>query len=211
MPAAVKYLKGILMTAVSIEAFSHGDGWLSVDTQGWIDDRGEYSDDLTTDFREWMDEHGYARPDDAVIVEWIADRTGEPPAGLHGDGNVWHHNLANFTDHLIDDLGFVALSSGFGDLVITVSDHTGMYVAPTVYRSTVMELADWADYSDAEGECVNGHGWFTHDAAHMHAWDGTDRHAYRISDQIRVPFGDCFRAYVACPECGKSVRFDCHF
>ncbi len=158
-----------------------------------------------------MDENGYHRSDDAGIVEWFVNRTGEPPTGLHGDGNVWHHNLVNFADHLIDDLGFVVLSSGFGDLMITVSDHTGMYVAPTVYHSTVMEKEDWADYSDAEGECVNEHGWFTHDTAHMRAWDGTDSHAYRIADRIRVPFGDRSRAYAACPACGKAVRFDCHF
>lgn len=199
------------MTAVSVEAFSDGDGWLVADTQEWIDDRGEFCDDLTTDFREWMDGNGYDRPDDAVIVEWIVDRTGERPAGLHGDGNVWHHNLVNFADHLIEDLGFVVLSSGFGDLMITVSDHTGLYVAPTVYRSTVVELEDWADYSDAEGECVNGHGWFTRDAVHMRAWDGMDSDVYGIADRIRVPFGDCSRAYVACPACGKAVRFDCHF
>lgn len=200
------------MTAVSVEAFSNGDGFLFVDTPEWIEDRGEYANDLTTDFREWMDGNGYDHPDDAVIVEWIVDRTGEPPTGLHGDGNVWHHNLVNFADHLIDDLGFVVLASaGFGDLMITVSDHTGLYVAPTVYRSTVVELEDWADYSDAEGECVNGHGWFTHDAAHMRAWEDAESHAYRITDRIRVPFGDCSRAYAACPECGKSVRFDCHF
>lgn len=199
------------MTAVSVEAFAHGDGWLVVDTQEWIDERGEYAADLTDDLREWMDEKGYLRPDDAVLVEWIVDRTGERPAGLHGDGELWHHNLVNFADHLIDDLGFVVLTAAdFGALMITVSDHTGMYVPPTVYRSTVMELEDWADYSDATGECMNGHRWYSHDAAYMHG-DGPDRHADRLSERIRVPFGDRSRAYVACPDCGKAVRFDCRF
>ena len=199
------------MTAVSVEAFAHGDGWLAVATQEWIDERGEYAEDLTDDLREWMDEQCYLRSEDAVLVEWIVDRTGERPAGLHGDGDLWHHNLVNFADHLIDDLGFVVLTAaGFGALMITVSDHTGMYVPPTVYRSTVMELEDWADYSDAMGECVNGHRWYSHDAAYMHG-HGTDRSVYRLSERVHVPFGDDSRAYVACPDCGKAVRFDCHF
>lgn len=200
------------MTSVSVEAWSHGDGYLTVDTQEWITDRGEYADDLTDDLRAWMDANGHQWPHDDVIAQWITDRTGEPPAGLHGDGELWHHNLVNFSDHLIDDLGFVVLSSaGLGDLMIIVSDHLGLYVAPTVYRSTVMELEDWADYSNAEGECVHGHRWQTHDTVHLHADDGADMTTCRVPDLVRVPFDDRSRAYVACPTCGKAVRFTCRF
>ncbi|GAA4884499.1 hypothetical protein H7X46_23605 [Pseudonocardia sp. C8] len=199
------------MTSVSVEAWSHGDGYLTVDTQEWINDRGEYADDLTDDLREWMDANGHKWPHDEVIAKWIFDRTSEPPAGLHGDGELWHHNLVNFSDHLIDDLGFVVLSSAeLGDLMITVSDHLGLYVAPTVYRSTVDELEEWADYSNATGECVNGHRWETADTVHLYSWSGSP-HAYRVPELVRVPFGDRDRAYVACPTCGKAVRFTCRF
>ncbi|MBA0127280.1 hypothetical protein H0B56_17150 [Haloechinothrix sp. YIM 98757] len=200
------------MTSVSVEAWSHGDGYLIVDTQEWIDDRGEYAADLTEDLRAWMDENGHDHPYDAVIVAWISARTGEPPVGLHGDGEVWSHNLLSSADHLIDDLGFVVLSSAeHGDLMIIVSDHLGLYVAPTVYRSTVTELEDWADYSNATGECAHGHRWTTDDTVTLHAWDGSDMTVYRVPDQVRVPFGDRDRAYVACPTCGKAVRFTCRF
>jgi hypothetical protein len=200
------------MTSVSVKAWSHGDGWLSADTQEWINDRGEFAQDLTDDLREWMDDNGHEWPRDDVIAAWVEDRTEERPSGLHGDGELWHHHLYNFVDHLIDDLGFVVLSSAeFGDLMITVSDHSGCYVSPTVYRSTVDSLEEWADYSNAEGECVNGHQWCTHDTVHLHAWDGTDMTAYRVRDLIRVPFGDRSRAFVACPTCRKAVRFACRF
>ncbi|GAA5120987.1 hypothetical protein [Haloechinothrix salitolerans] len=198
------------MTSVCVEAWAHGDGWLSADTQEWINDRGEFADDLTDDLREWMDANGHDQPHDDVIVAWITDRTGEPPVGLHGDGELWHHNLVNFSDHLIDDLGFVVLSAPeLGDLAIIVSDHLGLYVAPTVYRSTVDALEDWADYSNATGECVNGHRWFTYDTVHLHAWDGSDLTRYRVPDLVRVPFDDRDRAYVSCPACGKALRFTC--
>jgi hypothetical protein len=200
------------MTSVSVEAWSHGDGYLTVDTQEWINDRGEYADDLTDDLHEWMDANGHTRPHDDVLTKWIADRTGEPPAGLHGDGDLWHHNLVNFSDHLIGDFGYVVLSAAkFGDLMITVSDERGCYKAPTVYRSTVDDLVNWEDYSDAEGECANGHWWSTSDTVHLHAWDGAEVGTYRVPDLIRVPFGDRARAYVACPICRKAVRFVCRF
>ncbi len=200
------------MTTVSVEGWSHGDGWLAADTQAWIDDRGEYAADLTEELREWMDANGHPRPDDEVIAGWIADRTGAQPVGLHGDGDVWHHNLVNFADHLIDDFGFVVLSAAeLGDLMITVSDERGAYVAPSVYRSTVMELESWADYADAVGECDRGHRWQTHDTVHLHAWDGADMPTYRVPDRVRVPFGDRSRAYVACPACGNAVRFTCDY
>ena len=200
------------MTHVSVEAWSHGDGYLTVDTQEWINDRGEYAADLTEDLREWMNAGDHRWPTDEVLTEWITDRTGTPPAGLHGDGEMWQHNLFNFADHLIDDFGFVVLSAAqLGDLMITVSGEGGRYEAPTVYRSTVDDITDWADYSNAEGECVNGHRWSTNDTVHLHPWDSADVDTYRVLPLIRVPFGDRTRAYVACPSCGKSVRFCCRF
>ncbi|MGW0891510.1 hypothetical protein [Saccharopolyspora sp. NPDC002578] len=200
------------MTSVSVEAWSHGDGWLSVDTQEWINDRGDYADDLTDDLRRWMEDNEKDYPHDEVITAWIEARTGELPAGLHGDGELWHHTLFNFSDHLIEDIGFVVLSSaGFGDLMITVSDRQGRYEPPTVYRSTVDDMAGWADYSDAEGVCANGHEWGTNDTVHLHAWNSVAVDTYRVPDLIRVPFGDPSRAYVACPACRKAVHFDCRF
>lgn len=198
------------MTSVSVEAWSHGDGWLSVDTQEWINDRGEYADDLTDDLREWMASNGHDHPHSEVIAAWVLDRTGERPAGLHGDGDMWEHSLFNFADHLIDDLGFVVMSTvKFGDLMIIVSDHHGLYVSPEVYRSTVDALEEWGDYTNAVGECANGHQWCTHDTVHLHASDGVDMATYRVPEQVRVPFGDRDRAYVACPSCSKAVRFTC--
>ena len=67
-------LKGILMTSVSVEAWSHGDGWLTVDTQEWINDRGEFTPDLTDDLRGWMDENGHDWPHDSVIAAWVEAR-----------------------------------------------------------------------------------------------------------------------------------------
>lgn len=200
------------MTSVSVEAWSHGDGYLTVDTQEWINDRGEYADDLTDDLRGWMEANGYAHPHEDAITAWISARTGEAPTGLPGKGQLWAHNLVNFSDHLLDDLGFVMLSAAeFGDLMIIVSDHSGRYVAPTVYRSTVDALEEWADYSNAEGECPNGHRWCTHNTVDLHAWDGADMRTYRVPDLVRVPFDDRTRGYVACPTCSKAVRFTCRF
>lgn len=200
------------MTRVSVQAWSHGDGFLAVATHQWINDRGEYADDLTDDLLGWMKDNGHKHPHDDVITAWIEERTGEPPAGLHGDGQLWSHTLANFSDHLLDDLGFVVLSAaGFGDLMITTSDHLGLYTAPTVYRSTVDALEDWADYSNAEGECANGHRWCTHNTVDLHDWDGADLRMYRVGDLVRVPFGDRARGYVACPSCNKAVQFVCRF
>lgn len=76
------------MSSVSVVAWGHGDGCLQVDTQEWIDSRGEYARDLTDDLREWMEAAGHERPHDEVIAAWVEDRTGEAPAGLHGDGLV---------------------------------------------------------------------------------------------------------------------------
>lgn len=200
------------MTSVSVEAWSHGDGYLAVDTQEWINDRGEFADDLTGDLRAWMDANGHRWPHDDVLTAWIIERTGTPPVGLHGDGDLWHHNLVNVSDHLIDDLGFVVFSAAqFGDVMITVSDELNCYTAPTVYRSTVDDLVNWADYSNAEGECANGHRWSTNDTVRLHAWNSADVDTYRVSERIRVPFGDRSRAYVACPACRKPVRFACGF
>lgn len=90
--------------------------------------------------------------------------------------------LCNFSDHLLtDDLGFVVLSCAeLGDLMVVVSDHQASYVSPEVYRSTVDELEDWADYSSAIGECVNGHRWQTDDTARLRDWEDQDQGTYRI-------------------------------
>lgn len=197
------------MTSVSVQAWSHGDGYLTVDTREWIADRGEYAEDLTADLRAFLDENGHQHATDRALVEWIVVRTGESPSGLHGDGMMWVHQLCNFADHLLDDFGFVVLTAAeIGAVMIVVSDDTGRYVAPEVYRSTGMELEEWAEYSQAYGECVNAHRWFTADTVHLHATDG-DQGTYRVPGQVRVPFGDRDRGYVACPECGKALRFSC--
>lgn len=195
------------MARVFIEAWSHGDGFLHVDTDEWINDRGELDPVLGDNLREYMAEHDRPYPHDDVIIDWIAERTGELPRGLHGDGPLWAHNLANFTDHLIDDIGFVVLSTErWGDLMITVS-REAYYVTPEVYRSTVDNLEEWADYSEATGACRAGHRWATHDAVHLQDWDGEDPTQHRISELIRVPFDNRALGYVACPTCRKTVRF----
>ncbi|WP_338597151.1 hypothetical protein [Saccharopolyspora sp. SCSIO 74807] len=122
------------------------------------------------------------------------------------------HFLFNFSDHLLaDDFGFVVFSAGsLGDLMVVVADEVGRYVAPTVHHSAV-EMTDWADYSNAEGECARGHRWSTNDTVHLHAWDSADVNTYSVTDLVRVPFDDRSRAYVECPACGKSIRFVCGF
>lgn len=197
------------MTRVSVVGYGPGDGWLEVDNQEWINDRGEYAHDLTEDLREWMAAYDHPWPHDAVLAEWVTGRTGEQPCGLHGDGLTWHHQLCNFADHLLSDFGFVLLSAAdHGDLMIIVSDEGGRLVSPEVYRSTELEMETWAEYSRATGECTRGHRWTTEDTVTLHAEDVRSAQRYRVCERIRVPFDDRERAYVACPDCGKAVRFE---
>lgn len=199
-----------MMTPLSVEAFRHRDGYLVVETQDWIADRGDYAADLTGDLQDWMDEHERDQVDHSVVTGWIVDRTGEPPVGADGDGEMWCHHLFNLVHHLRDDLGFVLLSAqDLGELMIVVSDGLGlMSRSPKVYRSAV-DLLDWADYTSAEGECARGHQWFIHDTEHLQTCESHDTGRYGVTEQVRVPFGDPERGYVACPECGKAVRFFC--
>ncbi|MBA8823813.1 hypothetical protein FHX42_001142 [Saccharopolyspora lacisalsi] len=197
------------MTRVHVVGYGYGDGWLETDTQEWIDDRGEYAQELTEDLRDWMAEHDHEWPHDDVLAQWVTDRTGQQPCGLHGDGLMWHHQLCNFADHLLDDFGFVLLSTvEHDDLMVIVSDQCGRMVQPEVYRSTELELETWADYSRATGECARGHRWMTEDTVTLRAEDGRHSQSYRVAERIRVPFDDRDRAYVACPDCGKAVHFE---
>ena len=72
---------------------------------------------------------------------------------------------------------------------------------------TVLDTAEWADYSRAYGGCVNGHQWLTEDAHRLHADGGRYQETPTISGQARAPFGDPSRGYIACPDCGKALRF----
>lgn len=198
------------MAEVTVVAWSHGDGWITVDTAEWIAERAEHCAELTDDLREWMDEHGHRYPTSDVLVQWVKERTGEDPSGLYGDGLFWQHNTCNVDNVLADDLGFVVFSAGgdLGGLMITVSGDGGLYAWPEVYRDLTTDTAYWADYTRACGCCANGHLWDTDDGRRLHPSDG--RHVCdtpTIGGQARVPFGDRERAYIACPDCQKALRF----
>lgn len=186
----------------------HGDGWLSVDTAGWIAERGEYDEELTEDLRGWLEASGYRYPHTDGVLLWAKARTGADTTGLYGDGAGWDLNTGNADNVLSDDVGFVVFGAGdLGELVVVQSGDGGMYQAPEVYRSTVLDTAEWADYSRAYGGCVNGHQWLTEDAHRLHADGGRHQGTPTISGQARAPFGDPSRAYIACPDCGKALRF----
>ena len=194
---------------VTVEAPSRGDGWLSVDTTAWVADRAEYADDLTDDLRDWLHEHGHRYPDTDAVTRWATERSGVEPTGLYGDGPPWDHNTVNVDNILSDDIGFVVLTArDLGELMIIQSGDGGIYRSPLVYRSTVDDTADWADYTQASGRCVNGHEWRTDDAYRLHS-DGAhpSTGTPTISGQARAPFGDPARAYIACPDCGRALRF----
>lgn len=194
---------------VTVEAPRHGDGWLSVDTAAWIAARAEYAEDLTEDLRGWLEEHGHRYPHTDAVTQWATERSGVEPTGLYGDGPAWAHNTVNVESLLSDDIGFVVRHSGdLGELMITQSGDGGIYGDPEVYRSTVDDTAEWADYSRAYGRCGSGHEWMTEDAYRLHS-DGAQLPAGTptISGQARVPFGDPSRAYIACPDCGRALRF----
>jgi hypothetical protein len=198
------------MADVMVTAWSNGDGWLSVDTAEWVAERADYCEELTDELRDFMDENGHRYLTSEVLVQWVKGKAGEDPAGLYGDGLFWAHNTCNVENILSDDLGFVVFSAGgeLGDLMITVSGDGGLYAWPKVFRDTTTDTAYWADYSQASGCCANGHEWATSDGYRLHCSDG--RHfcgSPTISGQARVPFGDCERGYIACPECGKALRF----
>jgi len=198
------------MADVMVTAWSNGDGWLSVDTAEWIAERAEYCEQLTNDLREWMDEHRFGDPSAHVLVSWVRDRTKENPVGLYGDGLFWAHNTCNTENILSDDLGFIVFSASgeLGGLMVTMSGDGGYYRQPEVYRDTTSDMAYWGDYAHAFGTCVNGHEWETCDAYRLHRYNGgLFEGSPTISGQARVPFGDRERAYIACPECRKSIRF----
>jgi hypothetical protein len=198
------------MADVMVTAWSNGDGWLSVDTAEWIAERAELCEELTNELREWMDERGYRDPTARVLVLWAKERTGEDPVGLYGDGLFWAHNTCNVENILSDDLGFLVFSAGgeLGDLMVTMSGDGGLYGQPEVYRDTTTDAAYWADYAHAVGCCANGHQWETCDGYRLHCVNGgLFDGAPTISGQARVPFGDRERAYIACPQCRKSLRF----
>ncbi|MFJ8965343.1 hypothetical protein ACIRG5_38755 [Lentzea sp. NPDC102401] len=198
------------MADVMVTAWSNGDGWLSVDTAEWIAERAEHCEKLTDDLREWMENRDFKHPTTDVLVLWVKDRTGEDPVGLYGDGLFWAHNTCNIENILSDDLGFVVFSAGgeLGDLMVTMSGDGGLYSQPEVYRDTTTDTVYWGDYAHAFGRCVNDHEWETYDGHRLQRYDGGLSDASpTISGQARVPFGDHQRAYVACPECRKSLRF----
>lgn len=197
------------MADVMVTAWSNGDGWLSVDTAEWIAERAEHCEELTNELREWMDENGHPSLTSPVLLQWVRERTGEDPAGLYGDGLLWEHNTCNVENVLSGELGFIVFSAGadLGDLMITRSGDGGLYTWPEVYRDTTSDAAYWADYACASGRCANGHEWGTDDGYRLHCLAGRACDSPTISGQARVPFGDRERAYIACPDCGKSLRF----
>jgi hypothetical protein len=202
---------------VAVHADAHRDGWLSVESDDWLAERGDIVDDLTGSLRTYLEQgdtpDGHAST--AAVLAWVAHRwPGSGTSGLYGDGPACEVNLVNGGDTLLaDDIGYVffVVETRDGEhhrLLVVQSDHLGCYVAPTVYRTTVSDDASLLDYASASGGCVAGHGWFTDDTVRMYPAEGSGPgQPVRIADQVRVPFGDTARAYVACPECGRAVRF----
>jgi hypothetical protein len=197
------------MADVMVTAWANGDGWLTVDTQEWICDRAEYSDQLTEDLRNWMEEQGHRDPTAEVLVMWAKSRTGAAPVGLHGDGTCWVHNTCNVTNLLFDDIGFVVFTADgdLGSLMITISDELGCYGMPTVYRSTVDDLESWADYDRASGWCPGNHEWHVTCGGLLYAESPDSFDTPAVTRQARVPDGDRNRAYIACPDCGRALHF----
>jgi hypothetical protein len=203
---------------VTVRANGHRDGWLSVDPDDWLAERGEIDDDLTASLRTYLEQgdsphDGHAST--AAVLAWVARRwPGSATSGLYGDGPACEVNLVNAHDTLLaDDIGYVFFvvqtsASEHHRLLVVQSDHLGCYVAPTVYRTSVSDDGSLLDYTHASGGCVTGHGWFTDDAVRMYPAEPSGPGCQvRIADRVRVPFGDIDRAYVACPECGRAVRF----
>jgi hypothetical protein len=197
------------MADVMVAAWADGDGFLSVDTQEWINERGEYSEQLTDDLRDWMDEEDHRYPTAEVLTLWAKARSGATPVGLYGEGTCWEHNTCTVNNVLSDEIGFVVFSAGgeLGDLMITISGDGGLFHSPTVYLSTVDDLAEWTSYDCAEGACANGHEWHVTFGWLLHSENpnGFDRPS--VTGQTRVPDGDRDRAYIACPDCGHALRF----
>jgi len=196
------------MTAVTVHAPRHGDGWLSVDTAEWVGDRGEYDEQLTEDLRGWLDGHGYGYPWTDGVLLWAKQRAGTDTTGLYGDGACWELNTCNAENLLSGDIGFVVFGAGgLGELVVLQSGDGGLYCDPEVYRSSVLDTAEWVDFSRAYGGCVNGHEWLTDDAYRLYANGGGHDGTPTVPGQARAPFGDPDRAYIACPDCGKALHF----
>ena len=198
------------MAEVMVTAWANGDGWLSVDTQEWINDRAERSERLTEDLRDWMEEQGHRDPTAEVVLLWAKTRTGEDAVGLQGDGACWAHNTCNVTNLLFDDFGFVVFTAGaeWGDLMISISDDLGNYATPTVYHSTVDDLADWAGYDRALGWCPDCHEWNVAGGGGLLYLESPVRFSTpSVTRQVRVPGGHRRRAYIACPDCGLALRF----
>jgi hypothetical protein len=198
----------VTVAEVRVEAWRYGDGWLQVDTAEWIAERGEYDEELTEELREWLDDNGYRYPYTDGVLLWAKHRTGTDTSGLYGDGECWEINTCNVENFLSDELGCVVFGAGeLGELMVTQSGDGGLYREPEVYRSTALDTACWADYGRAYGGCVNGHEWLTDDAHRLYVNGGRYDGTPTVSGQARVPFGDRSRAYIACPDCGKALRF----
>ena len=202
---------------VTVHANDHRDGWLSVHPDHWLAGRGDHDDNLTDSLRTYLeqDDTPHGHPSTAAVLAWVAHRwPGSATSGLYGDGPACEVNLVNAGDTLLaDDIGYVffVVETRDGEhhrLLVIQSDHLGCYVTPSVYRTTVSDDASLLDYAHASGGCVTGHGWFTDDTVRLYPAEGSAlSRQVRIADQVRVPFGDTASSYVACPECGKAVRF----
>jgi hypothetical protein len=91
--------------------------------------------------------------------------------------------------------------------MITISGDGGLYHSPTVYHSTVDDLAEWADYSRASGSCPNYHEWNVCDGGVLYAESPDSFDTPSVTGQARVPDDDRDRAYIACPDCARPLHF----
>jgi hypothetical protein len=92
---------------VTVHANAHRDGWLSVEPDDWLAERGDIVDDLTGSLRTYLEQgdtpDGHAST--AAVLAWVAHRwPGSGTSGLYGDGPACEVNLVNGGDTLLADL-----------------------------------------------------------------------------------------------------------
>lgn len=215
------------MIDVNVEAWGHKDGYLTVDYREYLNDRGDLSDDLTDSLHTYMDDNGFRYPTEQAVEEWAkwqeygrlwseaeygdyefpmpVDHADLKVTGLCGEDGPW--SVSSQGDNIMsDNIGLAILHCGFLDVFVVTSIEYHMDSQPDVYTMAVMDDAVMVYWNHAYGECINGHQWDTLDGGYTLTSDDHWNVCPKLTDQVRVPFGDRTKGYVACPDCGKALR-----
>lgn len=204
------------MAPVTVIGVRHQDGWLSVETTEWLADRAQPNDALTDELTDWLetdhDEHGnsWARngygvlyPTSLALQAWMRQRFGHEPAGIYGEDGIYSTLTSNYDSLLSDDIGYVFARCGPEKLLIVTANEF-RFISPRVYDYTAHDDAYALDTGTALGACDKDHRCQVESGVYLIAETGGSS---KVANRIRVPFGDPNRAYVACPDCGKALRF----